>query len=500
MLEQADLSEKVSKEDYKTQAKALGKKLYELQQAVKKQKLPVIVLLEGWDAAGKGGLISDLILNFDPRGCRVHTVSPATELEKREPVLWRYWRMIPKAGEIAVLDRSWYLDVSTACPEENVCGAELQRRLAAINAFERELTDAGYLILKFFIHIDRKEQKRRLQKLADDPATSWRATELDFKRNRKYEIYYRAYDEMLRATDTPFAPWRLIPGTDRRAAALSLLRTAADEIAAALDRRPEPEEPGAADPGDYRLVPMPKLSEIPLIRTIGRREYGQRLEALQRRLSRLHEDLYRKRIPAVIVYEGWDAAGKGGNIRRVAKALDPRGYEVVPIAAPSPDEAARHYLWRFWKALPRDGHIAVFDRSWYGRVLVERVEGLCAETEWKRAYREINGFERQLFDWGAVVLKFWLQIDKDEQLRRFEARKASPDKRWKLTDEDWRNREKWDRYEVCADDMLRYTSTDFAPWHVIESQDKKFGRVQTLELIVEAFEKRCKRAVEKRKD
>lgn len=491
MLEKVDLGKKVPKKEYGEQARALGKELSALQQQARRRKLPVIVLLEGWDAAGKGGLISDLILNFDPRGCRVHTVSPATELERREPVLWRYWRMIPKAGEIAVLDQSWYRDVSTACPEEDICGAELKRRIRGINAFERELTDAGYLILKFFIHIDRKEQKRRLQRLAETPSASWRATELDFKRNRKYETYYRAFDEMLARTDTPCAPWRLLSGTDRHAASLELLSAVAGGIRAALGRAPQTGASGPADPGGYRFLAMPKLAEVPLTRTMEREEYERRLEAAQHRLSELHGELYRKRIPAVLVYEGWDAAGKGGNIRRVAKALDPRGYEVVPIAAPSPDEAARHYLWRFWSNLPRDGHIAIFDRSWYGRVLVERVEGLCTEAEWKRAYREINEFERELCDWGAVVLKFWLQIDRDEQLRRFQARQNTPEKQWKLTDEDWRNREKWDQYETCVNDMLTYTSTDFAPWHVIESQDKKVGRIRTLELIGKAFTRRC---------
>ena len=491
MLEKVDLGRKAPKKEYGERAGALGKELSALQQRARGQKLPVIVLIEGWDAAGKGGLVSDLILNFDPRGCRVHTVSAATVPERREPVLWRYWRMIPKAGEIAVLDQSWYRDVSTACPEEGIRGAELKRRISGINTFERELTDAGYLILKFFIHIDKKEQKKRLQRLAESPSTSWRATELDFKRNRNYETYYRAFDEMLAGTDTPYAPWRLLSGMDRRAAALDLLDAAADGIRAALDRPPEAGASGPVDPGDYHFLAMPKLSEVPLTRTMERKEYERRLEAAQNRLSKLHGELYRRRIPAVLVYEGWDAAGKGGNIRRVAKALDPRGYEVVPIAAPSPDEAARHYLWRFWTNLPRDGHIAVFDRSWYGRVLVERVEGLCTEAEWKRAYREINEFERELSDWGAVILKFWLQIDRDEQLRRFRARQNTPEKQWKLTDEDWRNRSKWDQYETCVNDMLSYTSTDSAPWHVIESQDKRVGRIRTLELIVKAFSRRC---------
>lgn len=495
LLEKVDLKKSVPQEEYKTLAKELRARLSALQQPVRNKKLPVIVLFEGWGASGKGGLISDLILNFDPRGCKVHSVVAPTELERREPVLWRYWRMIPRAGEIAVLDRSWYMDVSTARLEEDVSGDELTRRLDGINTFERELTDAGYLILKFFVHIGKKAQKERFEKLAKDKNTQWRVTELDWKRNRQYDKYREAFDEMLGYTDTTNAPWHLLSGTDRRAAALDVFRTVAGRIGEALAQAPAGEVPAEepVNPGPYHFLPMPGLADVPLDRTLEKEEYEKRLREEQKQLSELHSELYLKKVPVVLVYEGWDAAGKGGNIRHVAKALDPRGYEVVPIAAPAPDEAARHYLWRFWKNLPRDGHIAIFDRSWYGRVLVERVEGFCTEGEWKRAYREINEFEHELAAWGAVVLKFWLQIDRDEQLRRFQARQTTPEKQWKITDEDWRNRSKWDQYEVCVNDMLKYTSTDFAPWFVIESQDKKFGRIRTLELINDAVRSRCEK-------
>lgn len=268
-----------------------------------------------------------------------------------------------------------------------------------------------------------------------------------------------------------------------------MFQTVLDRVTAALTPREAAKASDTAvHPGTFHFVPQPKLAEIPLDRTLKSEVYEKRLKEDQRELAELHEKLYRKRVPLIIAYEGWDAAGKGGNIRRVAKALDPRGYDVIPIAAPSPEEAARHYLWRFWKNIPRDGHIAVFDRTWYGRVLVERVEGFCKPEEWRRAYREINEFECQLRDWGAIILKFWLQIDKDEQLRRFNDRQDTPSKQWKITDEDWRNRSKWDEYEVCVNDMMKYTSTDFAPWHIIESQDKKFGRIQTLELIIDAIQ------------
>lgn len=493
MLEKIDLKKSVSKEKFKDVAKGLRQQLPDLQQQVRKKKLPVIILFEGWGASGKGELISDLILNFDPRWFSVHSLIRPTELERREPVLWRYWNIIPKAGDFAILDRSWYLDVSTARLEEGVRSDELTRRLNSINTFERELTDAGYLIIKFFVHIGKEEQKRRFAALVKDPNTQWRVTEQDWKRNRQYEKYRQAFDEMIGYTDTAAAPWCLISGTDRRAAALDVFQTVIARVSEALSREPAPQpaEEESINPGAYPFLPMPKLSDIPLDHSLEKREYRERLKKRQRQLRELHSELYLKKIPVILAFEGWDAAGKGGTIRRVAKALDPRGYEVVPIAAPAPDEAARHYLWRFWKNLPRDGHIAIFDRTWYGRVLVERVEGFCTESDWKRAYREINEFERELADWGAVVLKFWLQIDKDEQFRRFQARQNDPEKQWKITDEDWRNRSKWEQYEICVNDMLKYTSTQFAPWHIIESQDKQFGRVQTLDLITDAIRKKC---------
>ena len=237
---------------------------------------------------------------------------------------------------------------------------------------------------------------------------------------------------------------------------------------------------------------MPLLKDIPLDKTISDEEYKIQLKLLQEKLHELHYKLYRKKIPVIIAYEGWDAAGKGGNIKRIAGALDPRGYVVHPIASPEPHEKARHYLWRFWKRLPKTGHIAIFDRTWYGRVMVERLEGFCSENDWQRAYNEMNEFEKELSDWGAVVIKFWVQIDNQTQLERFTDRQNTPEKQWKITDEDWRNREKWDLYEDAVNEMLQKTSTTYAPWYVLESVDKKYARIKALKIVIEALEKACK--------
>lgn len=494
MLEKVNLEESVTKEEYSRATENLAKEISVLQQRVKESKLPIILLFEGWGAAGKGSSIAYLIKSFDPRGFRVFSTVAPNEVEKREPPLWRFWNKIPAAGQIAVFDRSWYQDVSIARVEEDLSEKENQHRMDSINTFERQLTDNGYLVLKFFLHISQKEQKKRFAKLEDSKNTQWRVSEQDKKQNRQYDRYYKAFDEMLIYTDTPSAPWNLISGHDKHAARLKIYETVTSAIRTALgdtNEKPQRKKSKAADrtvlSSGFPLVKMPKLQEIPINHILQREEYEKELKDKQEELSRLHNKLYRKRVPVIVVYEGWDAAGKGGTIKRVSAALDPRGYEVVPIAAPDRTEAAHHYLWRFWNHIPKDGHIAMFDRSWYGRVMVERIEGFCKESDWRRAYQEINEFERELYGWGAVIVKFWLQIDRDEQLRRFQDRQNTPEKRWKITEEDWRNREKWEQYEIAVDEMLQKTSTEFAPWHIIESQNKEYGRIQALDTLIAAI-------------
>ena len=249
----------------------------------------------------------------------------------------------------------------------------------------------------------------------------------------------------------------------------------------------------------FALKKIPKLSEVSLDKKLTDEEYKEELDKLQKKLGRLHNELYHKKIPVIIGYEGWDAAGKGGNIKRITEALDARGYVVNPIASPEPHEKARHFLWRFWTRLPKSGHVAIFDRTWYGRVMVERLEGFCSENDWQRAYNEINEFEKELYDWGAIVIKFWVQIDKDTQLERFTLRQNTPEKRWKITDEDWRNRDKWDSYEVAVDEMLEKTNTSFAPWHILESNDKKYARIKALKIVIKAIEDKLEQLEKERK-
>lgn len=494
MLEKADMSRILLKEEYKTDVQPYKDCLSALQHRVKEEKLPVLVLFEGWSAAGKGTILSDVILTLDPRNFKAKSTTPSTADERRRPFLWRHWMSLPERGIFGIYDRSWYPEVVDGQLERGDSKEKTRSKLASINAFERQLADDGTLIVKFFLHITKKEQKKRLRALDAKKSTAWRVKREDYKKNERYDEYYKCFDSMLEKTDASHAPWHVVAGQDRLAAQAEVYRILASAIEGAFAARerqaakkPEMDAPPPV-PGPFSLIQMPTLAEVHLGKFLQKDEYKEQLEKLKRKLSKLHSQLYLARKPVVVLYEGWDAAGKGGNIKRLTSALDPRGYEVVPIASPTPTELAHHYLWRFWYGLGKNGHITIYDRSWYGRVMVERVESLATPEEWGRAYREINEFEAELAHGGAVLIKFWLHIDKDEQLRRFEARRDVPEKQWKITNEDWRNREKWDEYEVAVDDMIRLTSTEHAPWTIIESKDKRFGRIKAMETVINAIE------------
>ena len=380
-----------------------------------------------------------------------------------------------------------------------------------IREFERQLTDDGLVLIKFWMHISKKEQRRRLEDIKADRYESWRVTRQNWQRNRSYKDCGQAAEEMLATTSTANAPWILVEATHRFYrrvrvfdSTLGALRRAVLErglLAGGsgpgeiLQTSPQPVIPPEmrARAEQVELEGPPKLLErVDLSKRLSRNEYEEKLSSKQERLRELELECYRQRVGVVIVYEGWDAAGKGGNIKRLTQELDPRGYEVIPISAPDATEKAHHYLWRFWKQLPKAGHIAIFDRSWYGRVLVERVEGFATETEWRRSYQEINQFERHITYSGAVLVKFWLHLSPEEQLRRFKEREAIPHKMYKITAEDWRNRTRWNAYRAAVAEMLERTSTSYGPWTVVEAEDKLWARIKTLSTLIEALEARLK--------
>ena len=461
-------------------------KLKVQQLKVKEHRLPVLVLVEGWGTAGKGSLIGQMIKNIDPRFFKVASMSAPTEEEKRKPFLYRHFVKIPEAGKFSFLDSGWMDEIMREKLDGELNDRKYEERIESVKRFERQLTDNGYLVVKLFLQVSREEQKKRIARLAGEKDTKWRVSKNDRWQNEHYDTCMEAFDAYLKNTALPSAPWYIIDAKSKKWTELQALQILTEAIDVALTNN------ALAVPILQNVFPMekmPLLSEVALDKTLDADEYKEELKRLQHRLGELHNRLYRKKVPVIIAYEGWDAAGKGGNIKRLTGALDPRGYEVHPIASPEPHEKARHYLWRFWTRLPKTGHIAIFDRTWYGRVMVERLEGFCSENDWKRAYNEINEFEKELHDWGAVILKFWVQIDKDTQLARFNERQNTPEKQWKITEEDWRNREKWDAYEEAVNEMLQKTSTTYAPWHILESVDKRYARIKALKIVIKELEK-----------
>ncbi len=502
MLEKIDLSRKLEKEEFKKIAPLLQERLGDLQRKARDANIPVLILFEGWEASGKGTLMNELILPLDPRGFRVHYVHAGADdpQERYWPPMRRFWEITPPRGRIGIYNRSWYrLVMDSPDEDKNVATYE------DISSFERQLAQDGNLIIKFFLHIGRKEQKRRLKKLDEGRSSTWRVNEKEWRQNEHYDETAMLVEEMIQYTDRAHAPWTIVEAEDRRYATIKILTTVirgvekALEIAAAGKRarggevvEPEPD----ASEADHKIEELTRdslepsvLKNLDLNKRIDENEYRDKLTKLQERLRDVQYELYKARRPIVVVFEGQDAAGKGGCIKRLTQKLDPRGYQVSPTAAPNDWERAHHYLWRFWDAFPKAGHIGIYDRSWYGRVLVERVEGFAVETEWRRAYGEINEMEGQWARYGCVVLKFWLQIDADEQLARFRERQENPEKTWKITDEDWRNREKWPLYAEAAEEMMLRTSTTFAPWTIVEANDKYFARIKVLRKTVEVAEK-----------
>ncbi|MGD0990950.1 MAG: phosphate--AMP phosphotransferase [Gemmatimonadales bacterium] len=493
MLETLDLDKSISKEAYSKSFPELRDKLRDLQRQTYDAKIPVAVVFEGWDAAGKGDTVGKLVERLDPRGVKVHSISAPLEEERLRPFLWRFWTKIPGRGEMAVFDRSWYGRVLVERVDRLIKPEQWRSAYNEIAQFERMLTDDGMVIVKFWLHISEKEQKKRFKEIEKSKYDKWRVTKEDWENHKLYDDYARAAEEMFERTNTAYAPWTIVEATDKRYRLIKVFKTLADAMQTALTAKAEHAPPKRTPRASVSVQALKEmetiLDKVDLDQALKRKEYEEQLKEYQVRLRELEFRCYEERRPVIVGYEGWDAAGKGGNIRRVTECLDPRGYSVVPIAAPKGDDATHHYLWRFWRQLPKAGHLAIFDRTWYGRVMVERIEGFCSEAEWRRAYQEINEFELSLTNFGLILVKFWLHISKEEQLRRFKERQKIEYKQYKITDEDWRNREKWDAYRQAVVDMIQNTSTSYAPWTIVEANDKLFARIRALSTIVEALEK-----------
>jgi polyphosphate:AMP phosphotransferase len=496
MFESAELDHRVDKDQFERDAPLLRARLLEAQyQLVKTRRFPVIILVGGVDGAGKGETVNLLNEWMDPRHIQTNALRPLPAGDEDRPPMWHFWRVLPPRGRVAIFAGSWYTSPLLDRVHGKIGGGALERRLQEIVRFERMLVDEGALLIKFWFHLSRKDQGRRLKNLSRDRRTRWRVTRTDWQHFELYDRFRRVSERIIRDTSTGEAPWILVDGSDDRYRTLTVARS----LALAIDKRlAEPETQSSPAAGLVLghappLIPSVDGKSVVAALDLSRRlespaEYRELLQQQQGRLAVLARSRSFGKISVVAAFEGCDAAGTGGAIRRLTQALDARHYEVIPIAAPSDEEKARPYLWRFWRQLPERGRIAIFDRSWYGRVLVERIERFCAEADWMRAYSEINDFEEQLTRNRTVVVKFWLQVSRDEQLRRFQERERTPWKQYKITAEDWRNRERWAEYDVAVSDMVERTSTSHAPWTLVEADDKYYARIKVLRTLADRVE------------
>lgn len=550
MLQDIVFPPELAKAAYRERRDELKERLMVLQQQAVQAKMGTVVIFEGWGAAGKGSRISDLVVNLDPRAYSVHTMEEPVGYEGRLPFMARYWSRLGAHGTMTIFDQAYYDELSRAFVEEvrlqgdpkldpharmalaRHAEERIGEHITSVRSFERQLEADGYLIVRFFLHITRSMQSTRIMDLMCDPSSAWKVDDADIRQIQHYDEYEQVFNRWLYGEEGE-RDWVVVPAEHRRNANIQIMEALVNSMDTALRARgvdtskpipagdevpaPAPHAPELVEQSDeerriaeheraeramgsakdlvsrYELKSVKNLAQArEKSHELDEGTYHRELKEQQAKLSGLTLEMYRHRVPLVIAYEGWDAAGKGGNIKRVTAAMDARDYRVCPIGAPSKDELAHPFLWRFWTRLPRSGHAAIFDRTWYGRVLVERIEGFAREDEWRRAYDEINEFEDDLRIWGAVLVKFWIDVSPDEQLRRFKDRENDPARRWKITAEDWRNRDKNDLYYRCVNDMLRLTSTEYAPWHVIPSNDKRYARVKALKIINRALEKRLK--------
>jgi len=488
MFESAELGHSIPDREYDREEPKLREALLKAQyELLENKSFPVIILIGGVDGAGKGETVNILNEWMDPRFIHTHAFGEMSDEERERPRMWRYWRALPPKGRIGVLFGAWHTDPIIDRVAGRTDDVQLELAMEEVVRFERMLVDEGALILKFWFHLSKKAQKKRLKALAADPKTRWRVTDTDWERFKRYDRFRKVSENALRETSTGYAPWNVVEGTDPNYRYLTVGRTLLD----ALRKRLTGNKPAMT-----RLAALPEpaldgrnvLSSLDYGKTLTHKDYRRKLEKYQGELNLLTRHKKFRNKSLIIVMEGVDAAGKGGSIRRVTGALDARHYQVTPIAAPTEEERAQPYLWRFWRHLPRKGRVTIFDRSWYGRVLVERVEKFCSEEDWMRAYHEINDFEEQLVEAGGIVTKFWVTVTKDEQLRRFRERAKTPFKSFKITPEDWRNRKKWDDYERAVCDMIERTNNELAPWVLVAANDKPSARIAILKTLCERLE------------
>ena len=488
MFEAAELGHAIDENQYDAEVPELREALLDAQfDLVESRKFAVVIFIAGMDGAGKGETVNMINEWMDPRHIQTHAPGEPSAIDRERPPMWRYWQALPARGKIGIFFDALYSEAITARVYGKIKNSELDQALDRISRFEKMLVDEGTLVLKFWLHLSADLQKRRFQALEKSPQTRWRVTARDWDNHKRYKQFHRVAERALRQTSSAEAPWVIIEGYDfryRNLTMASVLLKALQQRLKENQQRPAAVAPPAVPHQDSVNV----INTLDMTDKLGKKDYRKQLLRWQGRLNGLTRKKDFSRMSVVVVFEGNDAAGKGGCIRRLTGALDARLYKVVPVAAPSDEEAAHPYLWRFWRHLPGLGRMVIFDRSWYGRVLVERVENLCGEMDWMRAYNEINDFEEQLVRNRTIVVKFWLAISRDEQYQRFKSRESIPFKRFKITQDDWRNREKWDQYESAVCDMVERTSTEISPWTLVPANNKRYARVEVLRTLYQRIE------------
>jgi polyphosphate:AMP phosphotransferase len=484
---------KASRRDYSKLVPALRDDLLAAQLEIRKAaKFSIALIVSGAPAAGRSETVNRLLEWLDPKYITVRAFGE-DDGKSRRPPMWRYWRTLPEFGRIACYFLGWYQDyITPATHDSHKARRRAQRQLARIRQLESMLTKDGVRVVKVHLDLDADTQRKRLKKLRADKLTRWRVTHEDLWLARHHKTVRKAMERCLNASDQPAARWHVIDGADEDYREVRVGEILRDEMLAGLQqgaKRGHSSFPagstGARGKTEMRNVPILRRVRIG---KVDDDDYDRKLEELQGHLALMTRHARFRKHGLVLAFEGMDAAGKGGAISRITRALDARQYQVVPVSAPTPEERSYPYLWRFWRDVPERGHIAIFDRTWYGRVLVERVRGFAAPPDWRRAYDEINEFEHQLTESGLIVAKFWLQVSKAEQLRRFKARDEDPLKRFKVDPEDWTNRTFYDAYQTAAAEMVQRTHTRQAHWNVVPGDDKKSARLHVLTVVCDAVE------------
>jgi polyphosphate:AMP phosphotransferase len=484
MFENAELDHRVDKPTYEQEAPRLRAALLEAQRELADANFSVIVIVAGVSGAGKAETVDLLLKWLDARGIATHAMREPTDEERQRPPMWRFWRALPPRGQMGIFFGAWHAGPILDRTFGRITLPQLDQAIDRIVEFERMLHREGVLVVKFWLHLSRAAQKKRLKALEADPGQRWRVMKRDWKLFKYYDTQCSVSEHVLRRTGTAEAPWTIVEGTDRRYRHLTVARVLLEALRGRLDQARS--GPPASE---LRPVPLPPeavnvITRLDMSLALDPGTYKKELLEAQGELGLLSRRLRKRERSLILVFEGPDAAGKGGAIRRLTAAMDARDYQVLSVAAPTDEERAHPYLWRFWRHLPPSGRVTIYDRSWYGRVLVERVEGFARPDQWQRAYEEINAFEEQLTESGMIVVKFWLAITPEEQLRRFQARQTTEYKQYKLTAEDWRNRDRWSAYEGAACEMIERTGTESAPWVLVEGNNKEWARVKVLKAVV----------------